>query len=73
MIQGDNGMDVLLIFFIVLVVVLIIWKMVCPRRATMMVLCLFPPFIKRIRIYGNKWIGFDSEWKFMFLKETTET
>lgn len=66
-------MDTILIFFIMLIVVLIIWKAVCPRRSTMTVLCLFPPFIKRVRIYGDKWIGFDSEWKFMFLKETAET
>ena len=66
-------MDTLLIFFIVLIVALIIWKAVCPRMSTMIVLCLFPPFIKRVRIYDHKWIGFDSEWKFMFLRETTET
>lgn len=66
-------MDTILIFFIALIVILIIWKAVCPRGTTMMVLCLFPPFIKRVRIYGNKWIGFDSEWKFMFLRDTTET
>ena len=62
---------VMIIFFIILVVILIEWKLNCPF-GTMVVLCLIPPFIKRVRLYGKKWIGFDSEWKFMFLKETEE-
>ncbi len=33
------------------------------------VLCLIPPFIKRIRLYDNRWIGFDSNWKFIFFKK----
>lgn len=32
------------------------------------VLCLIPPFIKRIRLQG-KWIGFNKEWKFVFFKK----
>ncbi len=69
--MGDD-MNTILVFFIVLIVILIIWKAVCPRRSTMMVLCLFSPFIKRIRIYGDKWIGYDHEWRFMFLRETID-
>ena len=38
----------------------------CPFGTTMLVLCPISPFIKRVRIYNNKWIGF------MFLKETKE-
>lgn len=32
------------------------------------VFCLIPPFIKRFRIFGY-WVGFDSNWKFLWLKK----
>jgi hypothetical protein len=32
------------------------------------VFCLIPPFIKRVRLWNNKWIGFDHKWKFVFFK-----
>ncbi len=69
-------MDITDIMFIIslvaLIVIILEWRMKYPLGATMIVICLIPPFIKRIRIYDHKWIGFDSEWKFMFLKETKE-
>lgn len=33
------------------------------------VLCLIPPFIKRVRLWSNKWIGFDNKWNFIFFKK----
>lgn len=54
------------------VAIILEWRMKYPLGATAIVLCIIPPFVKRIRIYGHKWIGFDSEWKFIFLKETGE-
>jgi hypothetical protein len=33
------------------------------------VLCLIPPFIKRVRLWNSKWIGFDNNWKFVFFKK----
>lgn len=33
------------------------------------VLCLIPPFVKRIRLWDNKWIGFDKNWKLVFFKK----
>jgi len=36
------------------------------------VLYIIPPFIKRIRIYKNRWIGFDKNWRFVFIKEIKE-
>ena len=66
--------DIMFIAFLVAFAVIILeWRMKCPLGATMVVLCLIPPFIKRIRTYDHKWIGFDPEWKFMFFKETEET
>ena len=32
------------------------------------VFCFIPPFIKRFRIFGY-WIGFDNNWKFIWLKK----
>ena len=49
---------IMIIFFIILVTILIEWKLNCPFGTTMMVLCPISPFIKRVRIYNNKWIGF---------------
>lgn len=54
-------------------IIILEWRMKFLLGTTMVVLCLIPPFIKRIRIHDNKWIGFDPEWKFIFLKETKET
>lgn len=66
--------DIMFIAFLVAFAVIILeWRMKYPLGTTMVVLCLIPPFIKRVRIYGDKWVGFDSEWKFMFLKETEGT
>ena len=62
----------IIIFLIVFLIILIEWRLNFPFGTTMMVLCPIPPFIKRVRVYGKKWIGFDSEWKFLFLKETEE-
>lgn len=36
------------------------------------VLCIIPPFIKRVRVSKNRWIGFDKNWKFVFIKELKE-
>lgn len=66
--------DIMFIAFLVAFAVIILeWRMKCPLGSTMVVICLIPPFIKRVRIYDHKWIGFDSGWKFMFLKETEDT
>ena len=59
---------IMIIFFIILVIILMEWKLNFPFGTTMVVLCPIPPFIKRVRIYDNKWIGFDSEWKLCFLR-----
>lgn len=62
--------DVMFIIFLMTFVVIILeWRMKYPLGATMVVLCIIPPFVKRVRIYDNKWIGFDLEWKFVFMKE----
>lgn len=67
-------MDIMFIIFLVVFIVIIFeWRMKYPLGTTNVVLCLIPPFIKRVRIYDHKWIGFDSKWKFMFLKELKET
>lgn len=58
-----------IIFLIIFAIIILEWKFNCPFGATMVVLCIIPPFIKRIRIYDNKWIGFDPDWKLVFLKE----
>ncbi len=64
--------DILLIIFLgTFVVIILEWITKYPLGTTNVVLCF--PFIKRVRIYDHKWIGFDSEWKFMFLKDTEET
>jgi hypothetical protein len=36
------------------------------------VLCLIPPFIKRVRLWNSKWVGFDNKWKFIFFKKLDE-
>lgn len=36
------------------------------------VLCIIPPFVKRVRIYKNRWTGFDKNWRFVFIKELKE-
>lgn len=69
----DTNDIMFIVFLVAFAAIILEWRMKCPLGATMVVLCLFPPFIKRVRIYGNKWIGFDSEWKFMLLKDVAET
>jgi hypothetical protein len=69
----DTNDIMFIIFLVALAVIILEWRMKFPLGTTKVVLCLISPFIKRVRIYDHKWIGFDSEWKFMFLKETTET
>lgn len=31
--------------------------------------CPIPPFVKRVRLWDNKWIGFDSKWKFVVVEK----
>lgn len=33
------------------------------------VLCLVPPFIKRVKLWNNRWVGFDKNWKFIVFKK----
>lgn len=64
----------LIIIFIISVTAIIIeWKLNYPLGFyDGIVLCLIPPFIKRIRIYKNRWVGFDKNWKFIYMKELEE-
>ena len=69
----DTNEILFIIFLGAFVVIIYEWRMKYPLGTTKVVLCYIPPFIKRVRIYDHKWIGFDSDWKFIFLKELKET
>ena len=70
MVISMNINDIMVIIFLVsLMAIILEWRMKYPLGTTMVVLCIVPPFIKRIRIYSKKWIGFDSKWRFMLLKD----
>ena len=59
----------IIFFFISILAIYLEWRFNYPfGKYDGMVTCLIPPFIKRVRIYG-KWIGFDKNWKFIFLRE----
>lgn len=66
-----NMNDILIIAFIVALLAIIIeWKLKYPIGFyDGIVLCMIPPFIKRVRIDKNRWIGFDKNWRFVFIKE----
>jgi len=62
----------IIIFLISILSIYLEWKLNYPLGYNDMVLCIIPPFIKRVRIYKNRWIGFDKNWRFVFIKELKE-
>lgn len=69
----NTGYLLIIVFLISILVIYLEYRLNYPIGFyDGIVLCLVPPFIKRVRIYKNRWIGFDKNWRFVFIKELKE-
>ena len=70
--MNDANIDYILIiiFCISTLAIYLEWRFNYPfGKTNRVVLCPIPPFLKRVRIYKNRYIGFDKDWRFIFMKE----